>query len=91
MNQIYCVLQVVPFKIQICYFYSLFEFTIESTCIWGTFFLFLELFKEGFAPVLNSSGVALYDETMDGVYATKLSSTFANNHSQNNIVLELET
>jgi hypothetical protein len=47
-------------------------------------FLFLELFREGFASVLNSSGVAFYDETMDGVYAIKISSTFVNNHSQNN-------
>jgi hypothetical protein len=66
------------------YLYSSSKSTIATTCIQVNFFLFFELLREGFAPVLNSSGVALSNETMDGVYATKLSSTFANNHSQNN-------
>jgi hypothetical protein len=45
------------------------------------FFLFLELFRERSTPILDSSGVAFYDETMDGVYATKTSLTSTNNHS----------
>jgi hypothetical protein len=66
------------------YLYSSSKSTIATTCIQVNFFLFLELLREGFALVLNFSVETVFDETTDGVYATKLSSTFANNHSQNN-------
>jgi hypothetical protein len=69
---------------QFFYLYSSSKSTIATTCIQVNFFLFLELLKERFALVLNSSGVAFPNETMNGVNATKLSSTFTNNHSQNN-------